>query len=548
MSRRPFAYVSKAGNVTRADVLDKYAVKESQQIKDAMHGFVDPEKAGKHSLLEPLYNPNALTRLLEINTYHMRACRTKARDVAGKGWSITPDDSSLEDDKEQGDETIEKQRLAIEQRLRDFSTPVAKTLTMAQMDFEAVGWGAVELIRETPGDVTTDVIDMWHIPAHTLRRHVDETRWVQVRGHRKAWFKAAGEERMVSAKNGDYTEDVEETDIANEVMVWDNYTARSDWYGLPDIIPALGAIMGDVSRRDYNIAFFDNYGVPAYAVMISGDFDPGEPVDANGDPDPTGQTPLEREIEEHFDTISKNPHSTLVMSVPSSEDGEGQVEIEIKPLSVETKEASFRMYRTDNRDEVLSAHGVDPYRVGIAETGSLGGSTAEQSTAIYKESVIEPRQADINDLFNKYVVMEDGWVFALFEIDTSNPSEDLTMLQQLFAMGAVTPRDIAEHFADRFGLDAEDMKHSALNSFYVGGAPVATPDSFEMSEKEKQEVADAEAAEAERAAAEAAANAPPEEDDEEPTLPDDISALSADDVDAALLSLRDSMLRAATKA
>ena len=461
MARRPFAFVTKDGTAVRADVMERYAVQGSQQVPKAMAGFAK-------GLQEPLYNPHSLASLLEINTYHYRACRTKARDTAGKGWYLLRDEVT-----EEASDTAEQGRKAIEARIADFSRPFNKTLEMASMDFEAVGWGAVELIRERPGDPDTPVIDAVHIPSHTIRITADERSWQQVRGNRRAWFKRAGEKETLDVRSGERSEDVPDRYIANEVVVWHNYTPRSDFYGLPDVIPALGAIVGDVSRRDYNIAFFDNFGVPAYVVMISGDFDPGEPVDSEGNPDDGGKTPLEWAIEEHFEAISKNPHSTLVLSVPSAEDGQGEVEIDIKPLSVETKDASFRMYRMDNRDEILSAHGVDPYRVGIAETGSLSGATADVATDIYKESVVEPRQSEIAHWVNQHVVSDPGWEFRLQELDTTDPDQDLDLLERLFAIGAVTPAQVASHFADRFGLDVEAMDDPALHSYYIAGQAVA---------------------------------------------------------------------------
>ena len=90
------------------------------------------------------------------------------------------------------------------------------------------------------------------------------------------------------------------------------------------------------------------------------------------------------------------------MSVPAIE-GQGEVNIEFKRFECEVKEASFRLHRQDNRDEILAAHGVPPYRVGVAETGSLGGNTARESTEIYKRSVIEPRQEMLESMINKHI-------------------------------------------------------------------------------------------------------------------------------------------------
>jgi capsid portal protein len=234
---------------------------------------------------------------------------------------------------------------------------------------------------------------------------------------------------------------------------------------MPDIIPAIGAIYGDVSRRNYNISFFENYGVPAYAVFITGDYDEGEL-------DELGRSQFEVAIEEHFKAMKNKPHSTLIMSVPSATGGD--VKVEFKPLSLETKEASFRLYRLDNRDEVLSAHAVPPYRAGIAETGSLRGSTAEEATEIYKMSVIEPRQEMLEAAINLHIVRNGfqvfGWEFKLGSIDNTDEKHDLFMLQGLFAMGCVTPNQIISFFGKRFGLVESDLPE--MNYHYINGRPV----------------------------------------------------------------------------
>jgi len=188
-------------------------------------------------------------------------------------------------------------------------------------------------------------------------------RFAQIRNGKKRWFKRVEYPYDVHKDTGVISplKSLQAEDRASEIIWFVNYTPRSDYYGLPDIIPALGAIWGDIARRDYNIAFFDNYGVPAYAIFVSGNFDPGEV-------DEEGRTEMEKMIEEHFAELAKNPHSTLILSVPT-EGRDEEVKIEFKSLSAEIKEASFRLYRNDNRDEILSAHGMPPYRIGVNETG-----------------------------------------------------------------------------------------------------------------------------------------------------------------------------------
>jgi PBSX family phage portal protein len=472
-SARPFGFVTKSGRFVRSDLLEQYACKaagDSRQLVDAFSSVYNDL-----GLLQPLYNPEALAGLLELNTYHYRACKTKARDAAGLGWSLQP---TVEN-------PSETQKEQVENFFKNLSLPVSTIFDRAMLDYEAVGYGAIELVREdTRAAIPTNLV---HMPAHTMRRHTDRKRACQIRGNKRSWFKLAGVEGDINFKTGDLKErgKVPAAYRGTEVLWFVNYTPKSDAYGLPDVMPALGAIHGDLSRRDYNIAFFDNYGVPAYAVFITGNYDPGEE-----DPE-TGQTDLETEIEAHFKELREHPNSILVLALPTR-GKDSEIKVEFKPLSTEVKEASFRLYRADNRDEVLAAHGVPPYRCGIAETGSLGGSTAAESTEIYKMSVINPRQELLETLIDQHILRGGfgitDWRFRFAEIDTSDEAHDLTILTGMFGLGAVTPNQVIRHFGARFGLD--EVEHWAMNAHYIAGQPLdvdgMTPGQAEQAVKQLQ--------------------------------------------------------------
>ncbi len=442
-TKRKFGFITKQGRYISGDVLDRYAHKnahkdESKQLTDRFD-----ERYNADGLLPPLYNPELLAQLLEINTYHYGACKTKARDTAGLGWSLLPVAGSEPEESAPPEELL--------RFFRSLPMPLAIMLDRAQLDYEAIGWGALELVREGY-DPQAPLATLAHVPAHTLRAHRDGNRYAQIRGTKKRWFKAAGEEIDVHQGTGQvYRQGQLAPEVrATEIAWWQNYTPRSDYYGLPDVMPALGALHGDLARRDFNIAFFDNYGVPAYAVTITGDFDEGD-IDED-----TGQSDLEAAIEEHFRELAKHPHSVITLSLPTRSDGQ-EVNIEFHPLSVDIKEASFRLFRQDNRDEILAAHRVPPYRAGIAETGSLGGSTAREATEIYKRSVIEPRQMILEAIIDLHVLQRGfeitGWHFKLADIDNSDAKQDMDLLGVLVDKGAAWPDEMRAHFAARFGLD-----------------------------------------------------------------------------------------------
>jgi PBSX family phage portal protein len=477
--RKPFAFVTNKGRMVRADVLEQYAVKNTGEQSKQLTGDRFAGNYGKLGLMEPLYTPEALSNLLELNTYHARCCLTKARDVAGLGWDLKPlVDNPSEAIKTEMDEFFSRPGIGGK------AETLVTTLNKHALDYEVLGYAALEVVRQN--DLPTGKITgLYHVPAHTLRIHRSFNKFAQIRAGKRIWFKAIEHDMDVHRETGDEHPlgSLAPENRASE-LIWNcGYTPRSDYYGLPEYIPAIGAIHGDIARRDYNIAFFDNYGVPAFAVYITGDFDEGEK-------DEDGFTELERAIQEHFKELPKHPHSTLVLTIPSNPPtgpgmSAGEVKVEMKPLATDVKDASFRLYRKDNRDEVISAHATPPYRIGIAETGSLGGSTAKESTEIYKNSVIRPRQEVVETLLNQHIVWSEtgfatgDWEFKFREIDTADEAHDVEVLAKLFLVGAATPNNIIQHFGERFGLEPSD--HPAMNAHYVGGRAIDLPAGAETS-------------------------------------------------------------------
>ena len=254
------------------------------------------------------------------------------------------------------------------------------------------------------------------------------------------------------------------------------YTTKSKYYGLPKIVGAIPAISSDISRSRYNTSFFKNYGMPSFAVLVSGDFVDYEEEefleDGTKNPNYDVTKTLKWKISQQLKQAIKNPHSAVTILVPS-EGEEGNVEIELKPLSVDTKEASFRLFRQDNRDEVIHAHRVPPYKVGINETGSLGGTNIHEATVNYKNDVVLPIRYNNEYLINQLVRNEFrimDWKFKIIEHDTRDYTTDIAIIKELFMMASITPRQIIENIGDRFGLTAPD--NPFLDEYYLNNVPL----------------------------------------------------------------------------
>lgn len=448
------AYVLNDGAVVSAGYLDQYAIKSAYNDDGSrqLPGDTFQDSYTTLGLVEPLYNIEALAQLPEINTYHERAVSTKANDVAGLGWSLEPLD-------EQASDPAQAQRDTAEAFLNSCNPllDLGELLVQVVTDYETVGNGYIELIVDGAGRVS----GMEHIPGHTMRVHADGKRLVQVRGGRRAWFKRAGLDDIdVDYLTGEIESagGVPDERRATSVIHFKRYTSRSDYYGLPVIVPALGAIMGDRKQAEYNISFFDNNAIPAYAVTLTG-------ANLSDDTRNTIKKFFQRDVK-------NNPHSTLVLSASSDIVGAPPIEMKFEKLATETKEASFQVYRESNRDEVLSAHGVPPYRAGIVVAGQMGGSSARETTEIYKQSVVRPGQSTIESRINKFVLQGllgvDQWRLRLASIDTRDDAVDIANLSAMFTMGALTPNEVR---AAR-GLDIVD-NDPAMDRYYTPGAAVS---------------------------------------------------------------------------
>lgn len=450
--KKPVAIVTKSGDTVSMSALDGYVLSaRTKQLPEDMFTSV----YGTHGLVQPYYSLERLAYLPEVNTYHGNCVRVKAQDVVSEGWELMP--------AERVTAASEAQLEVAESVLKYQATDLAETLRRALTDYEAIGNGYIECGRR---DDQPDgpVVFIAHVPGQTVRVHQGFNKFCQIRGLRKAWFKAFGYEKDITTADGAEWNPGTRTDRANELIQIVQYTNRSDYYGLPETLAAVGAMLGSALSRDFNMKFFENFGVPAYVVSVSGDYDLGEA-------DENGKYEIQKYVEQHFRKLKREPHSNLILMVPS-ETG-GKVEVEITPLAVDVKEASFRLYRRDNRDEILSAHRVPPYRVGITETGSLGGSTAEASDKFYIQSIINPRQKMIERIFNRQILPTLGvtdWEFHLRELDLEQEGKDRETADFMVRNGAMTPNQLIRYFGPRFGL--EPSEDPALDEYYMNGVPV----------------------------------------------------------------------------
>jgi PBSX family phage portal protein len=491
----PFAFATKGGAVVLKETLDQYAIKTNyQDEKDPFQIKVSAEKSnanenskqtpevlntnyGMYGLIEPPFNPLLLASLTDLNTYHSSSVKTKAVDVAGLGWRLEP----------LVDKPSPKEEMALNEFFNNCKPLLSEVLNRAAEDEEQIGYGCLELIREG-GLSTGKPKRLEHIHGHTIRIHMEKNRFMQTwDGINRRWFKYIDETDAndkpfdVHAETGEILpreNQLPPEQLANDLIYDYNYTSKTGYYGTPDYIPAIRTMIGDQSAVDYNLVWFKNFGLPAYAIFITGDFKDEAVKDNDGNPI-KGTSVLQKAIEDKFKKTIGEPGSGMILMLPN-DNNEIKVEVRFEKLSVEIKDSSFRFYREANRNEILASHRMDPHQIGVILTGTLGGDTAQQSNKNYKNRVVTPRQRRWEALINKHIIWADtgfgfkDWSFKLKEIDTDDDEQDFRIDQGLFMIAGARPVDIINKWAAKRGFTiSEEMKtHPALNAYYVNNSPI----------------------------------------------------------------------------
>lgn len=426
------AYLYTSKGLFPISVLKTAAIKkqktESKQAKD-YEGFLT-----QHGLVPYPFEAANLLELKDNCAYFDACVKQIAKDVIGQGWRLELREGKKENNKEK-DRILE----FIENTGGDRDETFEETLERGVIDWGFIGWWAWEVSRAEEGKDKGLVNGLWHIPAQTISVHKSFNKYYQKRGTKEVWFKRYGLEENISAKDGEeiteekfkeMREQKKKLVLANEVILYKNYYPQSDYYGAPNILPSIGAVMGLIGVRDYNLAFFENYGIPAALIILKGRW----------------SKDTAKQISDFIDVElkgSEQSHKTFCIH-PSKDST-----FEYIKLGIEIKEGSFKLYQKSLRDEILLDYKMPPYRIGVAEVGALGGSTAVESTKIYAQSVITPLEETVERIVTKKLFVQglkaDTYVFQLNELNL----QDLDAIAKrdliYFGLGALTSNQILKH-------------------------------------------------------------------------------------------------------
>lgn len=439
---------------------------------------------GNQGLINAPVDLVTLARFYDESTYHRNAVSVKARDVIGHDWSI---EAEIDGDETPDQESAQKKELetffqngavdgfttfAVE-AAPDGSTPTTPVgagpgdaipltsnlnavMERLLIDYDTIGNAYLAVVR----DDRTNGKPQWyaHVHGKNVKIHRDRLRYRWNVGREYHWFKRFGVQADVHVKDGKMFPlgSLPFVERASEIIHIPTYTPSDTYYGLPEVTPAIGAMILELLSRDFNIKFFDNNAVPQYAVVVEGF--PGElPED------------VKSSIRSFFTTSKGNPHQTLVLNLPAQDKEMQPSKITFEKLAVEIKDGSFHTLRGDSRDETLVAHAVPPYRLGMALTGTLGASNIREANEIYKFQEVDTRRLMLEDKL--MMVTRDGfgistWALRFGEFDTSDQQREVDRWTKLVDGGLATPNE------GRVGTGQDATEdRPEMDEFYYKGRP-----------------------------------------------------------------------------
>lgn len=356
-----------------------------------------------------------------LNTYHSRAIRAKVKDIAGRPWRIAGEGPS-----------------ALRDRITTFFENAFIDMTFCEgmscvwTDYEALGNGYLELIPDAKGEPA----QLAHIPATEMWIRLDGLGFVQQKAGEYAHFRKFTLEDVALEAAADPLR----VDGVTSVIHFSRYFPWSQFYGIPPIMPAWNRMALMVLETEYNLQFFGNNAIPDYAVVMEGDWEDG----------------AEDVIREYFRVHLKGQaHKTLCLQTPQG----GKIIFE-KLTSDQAREGSFRLLRQDCRDEIIHAHGVPPQKVGIVETGKLGGNLASEQIREYKDSTVVPGQEKIQVRLNKLIEVgfqtRDFW-FEFEPYDTEDRKANAEVDSAYLDRGVLVPNEVRrERYPDYDPLEGGD--------------------------------------------------------------------------------------------
>lgn len=407
----------------RASTLQKAASKSEAGSK-----ALSSEIVSAYDILQvvtPPYDLDMLAKLYELNSSHNAAVTMKAINIVGLGyewiqteqvkWELGKLQKKGQAQYEKALEKLEEEKIALNSLVDSLNDEEEfnEIMTNVWTDVESLGNGFLEVSRSNKGAISY----AGHIPGQTIRVRADRDGFIQMVTNKYVFFRNFGDDETPDPLKNDPR--------PNEIIHFKKYSPNSTYYGVPDIIPALPAALGDKFAKEYNLDYFENKTVPRYAFILK-----GARLSAKA----------EQTLVNYFKNELKGKHhGTLYIPIPA---GFGQqVEAEFKEIEVGIQEGSFTEYTKENRQEILMVHRVPPGKVGVYQNSNLAVSRDADKT--FKEQVCRPEQRRAEKKVNKLIAeFTENFKLKFIEADIIDADIRSRIHDRYLRTQVLTPNDV----------------------------------------------------------------------------------------------------------
>ena len=377
---------------------------------------------GMFDVITPPWNLYELANYYDTSFANHAAIDAKVENTVCLGYDFEPSKRTLmalEDNKNTSAVEKARKRISTAQVLmKDWLESLNQDESFEQImtkfytDVQATGNGYLEIGRKVNGEIGY----LGHIPATTVRVRRLRDGFVQIIGNKTVYFRNFG------AKNPN---PITTDNRPNEIIHYKEYSPLNTFYGVPDIMSAIGSLQGDQLASQYNIDYFGNKGVPRYIVTLKG-------AKLSSD--------AEDKMFKFLQTSLKGQnHRTLYIPLPGDSDT-NKVEFKMDPIETGVQEASFKEYRKQNRDDILIAHQVPLSKIGGGDASAIAAAMAQDRT--FKEQVSRPAQRNLEKMLNKIVHEKTDMLdFKFNELTLTDEIAQSQILERYVKTQIMTPNE-----------------------------------------------------------------------------------------------------------
>lgn len=455
--------------VIKAIAGEAVSIMESRAVdEDEFHGLYEDG-----AVLEPLYNPESLTRLSENSDILQQCIDAYKTNIVGFGVDF---DYDIDADKE-GEEVkalLDKEWSRYENFFKYCNLDESFTSIMKKVidDKERIGWGALEVIEDMSGNSA----GLEHIPAHKIRlckrerkaipvttviqdENGDEMeisimkkfrKFVQIVDNEKVYFKEFGDPRILNCRTGLYEDSTLPEDKASSIIFFNIYCPYTP-YGLPRYIGQLLNIQGNRKAEELNYTYFmDGRHMPMAIIVENGKL-------TQGSIDTISNTKGDRARHKYLILEAEGLENDVQMG---DDNEKSKVSIRLEKLAeMLEKDGLFQEYCKNNRDKIRSSFRLHPIYTG--ESQDYTRATADTARQVTEEQVFQPEREDIAFKFNNTLkrsleIRKVSMKFAAPAI--SDKAEIAKAISPYVMAGAATPNMLVDALGDLLGKSFEPFE------------------------------------------------------------------------------------------